>query len=232
MAKISVIIPVLNEGVHLAQTLKAVTTANENLEILVVDGGSRDETVEIAIAAGVKVILSEAGRALQMNAGAAISTGDILLFLHGDTRLPTGYEHLVQQILAQSKVVAGAFDLKIDRPGRGLRWVEWGVKWRSRGCQLPYGDQAIFLTRDVFQAIGGFPVMPIMEDFVLIQQLKKMGKVAIAPATVTTSPRRWQTLGVFKTTLINQIILIGYFLGISPKTLAQWYRGLKSRGNG
>lgn len=225
MATLSVVIPVINESDHLAQTLTIVNTAVE-VEVIVVDGGSSDDTVPIAKAFGAVVIQSQPGRAAQMNAGAAIATAPNLLFLHADTCLPLGYDWLICETLAQPEVVAGAFDLAIAGSQIGLRLVEWGVKWRSRLLHMPYGDQGIFLKAEAFHSLGGFPDMPIMEDFVLMQRLNKLGKVAIVAATVSTSDRRWQTLGIFKTTLANQLIILGYFVGIPPATLAQWYRSI------
>ena len=226
MATLSVVIPVINESDHLAQTLTIVNTAVE-VEVIVVDGGSSDDTVQIAKAFGAVVIQSELGRAVQMNAGAAIATAPNLLFLHADTCLPRGYDSLICETLAQPRVVAGAFDLAIAGSQIGLRLVEWGVKWRSRLLHMPYGDQGIFLKAEVFHSLGGFPDMPIMEDFALVQRLNKLGKVEIAAATVSTSNRRWQTFGIFKTTLVNQLIILGYFFGIPPATLAQWYRSIQ-----
>lgn len=235
---ISLIIPVFNEAARLAQTLVAAQTGSYT-EIIVVDGGSTDTSVEIAKSLGVRVVSAETGRAAQMNAGAAIAlkpsasqksatksfaTGEILLFLHGDTRLPLGFDRSIRQTLALPGVVAGAFNLKIEGDSIGLRLVEWGVRQRSRYCQLPYGDQALFLKAATFRELGGFPALPIMEDFVFVQQLNRLGKVAIAPAAVLTSSRRWQKLGILKTTLINQLMILGYFLGISPTRLARWYR--------
>ena len=220
---LSIIIPVLNE----AKIIRSILSRLQNdagIEIIVVDGGSQDNTFELAKAEGVQVLLSpQKGRAQQMNAGAAIATGDILLFLHGDTQLPPDYLNLVKDTLAQPKAIAGAFELAIDGDGKSLRWVEIMVKLRSRWFSLPYGDQGIFLHRNVFQAMGGFADLPIMEDFELIQRLKKQGRIAIAPAAVLTSSRRWQKVGVFKTTLINQLIILGYYLGIPPKQLRRLY---------
>ena len=194
-----------------------------NVEIIVADGGSRDGTVQIARSAGVKVISGPAGRASQMNAGARAACGEILLFLHADTLLPGGFDAMVVRELAREGVVAGAFPLKIDGTGASLRWVEKGVNWRSRFLCLPYGDQAIFIKNKLFWEIGGFPEIPIMEDFALMHRLRRLGKVAIAPAPVLTSPRRWQKLGVLRAILINQLIIIGYLLGVPPARLARWY---------
>jgi rSAM/selenodomain-associated transferase 2 len=221
-----VIIPVLNEAAQLPNTLAAVQSVS-TVEIIVVDGGSQDGTPTLAASLAVQVVKSAPGRARQMNTGAAIAQGTVLLFLHGDTVLPPDYEHLVKQTLEQPGVIAGAFELAIDSPQWGLRLVEWGVRWRSRWLGLPYGDQAIFLKADRFHRIGGFPDLPIMEDVVLVQRLKALGKIAIAPAAVLTSDRRWQRLGILKTTLVNQLILLGYGCKIPPPTLARWYRQMR-----
>ncbi len=221
--QLSVIIPTLNEAENIPRTLKIVQ-AVANVEAIVVDGGSRDATVEIATALGAKVLVSTGGRSRQMNVGAAAANGSILLFLHADTELPQEFDVLVQQTLLKRHVIAGAFDLKIDGANPWLRVVEGGVNVRSHWFQMPYGDQAIFLKASVFHAIGGFPELPIMEDFVMMQTLKRRGKIAIAPAAVLTSGRRWQKLGVCRTTLINQLIILGYWLGVSPERLVHWYR--------
>lgn len=221
--KISIIIPVLNEANTISAVLARLLDAG-SVEVIVVDGGSRDETVACAQSLGVKVITATAGRASQMNAGAAVATGEILLFLHADTHLPTGFETLVRQALQNAGTVAGAFQLRIDAQLRGLRLVEKMVNVRSRFLSMPYGDQAIFLKAFVFHEIGGFPDLPIMEDFELILHLRRLGRITILPAAVLTSGRRWQKLGVVKTTLINQLIITGYFLGIPPAQLVRWYR--------
>jgi rSAM/selenodomain-associated transferase 2 len=227
---LSIIIPVLNEGAIIEKTLLALQ-GNSDVEIIVVDGGSVDQTVTLANQIGVKVItVSGIGRAAQMNAGAAIAKGDILLFLHADTLLPPNYQEIVKKIIYQQNAIpqghniAGAFELAIDGKEQSLRLVETLVKMRSRWFSLPYGDQAIFLTKKVFEDLGGFPELPIMEDFEFVQRLKRRGKIAIAPVSVITSSRRWQKLGVFKTTLINQLIILGYYLGISPTKLKNFYR--------
>ena len=220
--KISIIIPVLNEAAIIEDTLCQLRLSSEE-EVIVVDGGSRDRTVSLAQAQGAKVVCTAPGRAHQMNQGAAVATGKFLLFLHADTRLPPNYATLVRDALAAPKTVAGAFQLKIDGKGRSLRFVETMVNGRSRFLNLPYGDQAIFLKADVFREMGGFAYLPIMEDFELVQRLQRRGHISIVPVAVLTSGRRWQKLGVFKTTIINQLIIIGYFLGVPPVTLARWY---------
>jgi rSAM/selenodomain-associated transferase 2/rSAM/selenodomain-associated transferase 1 len=224
---LSLIIPVLNEAANLPMLLTSLQVAPD-VEVIVVDGGSQDETVAIARSLGAKVLVSSPGRAMQMNAGAAIATGEILLFLHADTRLPQNFVASARETLAQPGVVAGAFELQIDGVGAGLRWVEWGVRWRSRWLQMPYGDQAIFLKAGMFRELGGFPELPIMEDFELIRQLQRRGQIAIVPEPVLTSGRRWQKLGVVRTTLLNQAIVVAYLLGMAPHRLVRWYRGKKT----
>ena len=220
---ISVIIPTLNEVETLPLTLKITQTAI-NIEVIVVDGGSLDATVQIAKSLGAKVINSTAGRSHQMNRGADVASSDILLFLHADTHLPIEFDCLIRQTLQHPGVIAGAFELKIDGTNPGLRIVEWGVKWRSHLFQMPYGDQAIFLKSSIFHEVGGFPDLPIMEDFEFIRKLKQQGQIEIAPAAVVTSDRRWQKLNICRTTLINQLMILGYLLKVPPARLAHWYR--------
>ncbi|MDJ0900025.1 MAG: TIGR04283 family arsenosugar biosynthesis glycosyltransferase [Xenococcus sp. MO_188.B8] len=222
----SIIIPVLNEAKNIEDTLVLIKdqVASSDLEIIVVDGGSTDNTVSIAQELDVMVIASPLqGRANQMNVGAAVATGNILLFLHADTKLPHNYDQLIQNTLSKPNVIAGAFELAIDSQRKSLRLVEALVKMRSHLLALPYGDQALFMKRSTFNNVGGFPDLVIMEDFALVKQLKRHGKIAIAPAAVTTSSRRWDKLGVWRTTLINQLMIIGYYLGISPNKLRELY---------
>ncbi len=222
-ARISIIIPTLNEAENIKEAI-ATTQLGINIEVIVVDGGSNDDTVAIAQSLGVKIISSSPGRAVQMNRGAVAATGEILLFLHADTCLPTGFDDMVRTALQQPGTLAGAFKLRIDASLLSLRWVELGVNLRSHFYQMPYGDQAIFLTKAVFQQIGGFPELPIMEDFELMRRLKRIGQIVIIPTPIVTSARRWLQKGVFKTTLLNQIVIIAYLLGISPKRICRWYR--------
>jgi uncharacterized protein len=237
-AKISIVIPTLNEAATIGAILADLQPL-PNVEIILVDGGSIDDTVKIAQAVGVQVLTSSPGRARQMNLGAEAATGEILIFLHGDTVLPVGFEGLVRSAVGgvverncggvgerelENLPIAGAFMLKIDDPLPSLRWIEWLVAWRSRWRQMPYGDQAIFLTAETFRQVGGFVEMPIMEDFELIRRLQRRGRIEILSAPVLTSARRWIKRGVWQTTLINQAIVIGYSIGISPARLVRWYR--------
>jgi rSAM/selenodomain-associated transferase 2 len=223
MSKITVIIPVLNEADNIAKNVLYLAK-NKDIEIIIVDGDSKDNSIEVAKKLGFKVIKSpQAGRAFQMNQGARAAQGEILLFLHADTVLPAGYQQLIRTTLSRPNTIAGAFKLAIDSPKLSLRFIETMTNWRSRLLSLPYGDQGIFLYASTFRDVGGFANLPIMEDFELIQRLKKRGKIAIVNEFITTSDRRWQKLGVMKTTIINQLIIIGYYLGVSPHHLSHLY---------
>lgn len=226
LERISVIIPVLNEAERIEKAIASITPST-NTEVIVVDGCSIDSTVELVQGLGVQVLSSPAGRAAQMNTGAIAATGEILVFLHADTQLPPGFDALIRAALQPSQhpiAIAGAFALRIDAPLTRLRWVERGVNWRSRWLQMPYGDQAIFLRADTFEKIDGFPDLPIMEDFELMRRLKQRGLITILPTPVVTSARRWLQRGVLKTTLINQLVILGYVLGVRSAYLAKLYR--------
>lgn len=223
-AKVSVIIPVLNEAALIDATLRHIPPT-EDIEVIVVDGGSRDHTADIAAASGVRVIHTAAGRARQMNAGAATARAEILLFLHADTRLPADFARLVDETLSRPGVIAGAFRLRIDSLRRSLRLIETLANFRSRHLEAPYGDQALFLRADRFRTAGGFSDLPIMEDFEFVRRLRRWGRIAIIRAAAVTSGRRWERLGILRTTLINQTIILAYALGVSPERLARWYRG-------
>jgi rSAM/selenodomain-associated transferase 2 len=220
--RISIVIPTLNEAACLPETLKSLDGA-DNLEVIVVDGGSSDGTARLAMAAEASLVQVPAQRAHQLNQGAAVATGDIVLFLHADTQLPDGFDRHVRAALENPEIVAGAFQLHIDGAGRALRLIEWGTNARSRWRQLPYGDQALFLRTDTFRQLGGFREWPIMEDYEFAVRLRRAGRVVIVPAAVKTSARRWQELGPWKTTFTNQVIILAYRLGVSPKKLVSWY---------
>jgi len=221
--QISIIIPALNEAGTIAETLSHLKSGT-HLEVIVADGGSHDDTVRSARGHGARVIEVKAGKALQMNAGAAAAAGDILMFLHADTLLPRDFSDQIVSALNQKGIAAGAFRLKINSSAAGIRIIERMANLRSRLLQLPYGDQALFMKKTLFDEIGGFPDLPIMEDFILVRRLKHKGKVIIVPSAVTTSPRRWLYLGILRTWLINQLIIVAYYLGASPEQLTRLYR--------
>jgi hypothetical protein len=219
---LSVIVPALNEAAHIEKTI--LNAWSPDAELIVVDGGSRDRTAERAEHAGAVVIKGPRGRALQQNRGAAAARGSVLLFLHADTLLPKDYVTQVFETLMDRGIALGAFRFKtnLDRPL--MRGIEFTTHFRSRYLRLPYGDQALFVRKSHFQAAGGFPEMPIAEDLFFVRLVSKQGRIAIAPAHAVTSGRRWKEVGLLRTTLINQLILAGFALRISPETLAAFYR--------
>lgn len=189
---LSIIIPAIDEADGIESSLAGMEGISFVTEKIVVDGGSRDETEERARASGAKVITSAPMRSTQMNAGARVAEGTVLLFLHADTRLPPGFEHHVLEILDRPDTVAGAFRLGIDGHFPGLRVIEWLANFRSIRMGLPYGDQAIFMAADRFHRAGGFPEIPIMEDFAFVRRLRNQGRIGIARTAVTTSARRYE----------------------------------------
>ena len=221
--RISVIIPTLNEASGIARSI-ASAAQEPGVEVVVVDGGSRDETLQVARRQGAKTLSVPAGRARQMNAGARASSGVILVFLHADTVLPSTYAGLVRRLLSSPGVVAGAFRLGIEGHRRSLRWIESGANWRSRWLRLPYGDQALFVRSRIFSELGGYADLPVMEDYDLVRRLNRRGRVILAPEAVVTSARRWERLGLVRTTLLNQVMVTGHLLGVSPRKMAQLYR--------
>ena len=222
-SKISVIIPACNEALHIPATLRSVA-ADPNSEIIVVDGGSTDVTRSLALAAGVTVLSARPGRARQQNLGAAAASGEILFFLHADTQVPPDYAPLIRQALQAPDVCAGAFSLATANDHPGMRAITRVANVRSRWLQLPYGDQGLFLPARLFFRLGGFPPQQIMEDFAFVRQLQNHGRIITLPQTVLTSDRRWQHLGLWRTTCINQLVIFGYYLGVAPVTLARIYR--------
>lgn len=229
---LSIIIPTLDEEQVLGQTLARLEEQKsaETIEVIVVDGGSSDATLALAQRAGCRTICSARGRGRQMNAGAAAARGEVLLFLHADTLLPDNFSRLILDAVRLPFFAAGAFSLAIDSPAKSLATIAWFANLRSRWLQLPYGDQALFVSKRMFDAIGGFPEMAIMEDFVFIRKIKKEGKIIILPERVMTSARRWKNIGIMRTTLINQCIVCGHSLGVPPAILAGWYRRMRGVG--
>ena len=221
---LSVIIPTLNEERTICATLARLQPPAVS-EVLVVDGGSRDGTLAHVAAAvpTAKILTPPAGRARQMNAGAAAASGDVLLFLHADTLLPATAPDDIRAAFTDPRIVGGRFDARLDRD-QGILWViSRMMNWRSRLTGIATGDQAIFVRRTVFEAIGGFPDIPIMEDVAFSARLKRAGRVAALRSCVVTSARRWERHGAFRTILLMWKLRLLYFLGVSPDRLKHLY---------
>ncbi len=219
-SSLSIIIPTLNEGGRLAATLGALP---EGVEVVVADGGSRDATQAIAREHNALLVISGPGRARQMNNGARAAGGEMLLFLHADTLLPEDFQGEVEDCLGRDGAVAGAFRLQLVGEKKGLGLIAWGANLRSRILQRPYGDQALFMGRKVFFEVGGFPDVALMEDYMLVSALRQRGGVVLSEKSVQSSGRRWQSQGLIRTTLVNQLVVGGFLLGLSPDFLAQIY---------
>lgn len=221
---ISVIIPTLHEEKTLPGTLARLRHPAFS-EVLVVDGGSRDRTLaDIALANPLTRVLSaKTGRAKQMNAGAAVAKGELLLFLHADTLLPPTAVEDITTAMADTRIVGGRFDARLI-PDRGLLWVVGRLmSWRSRMTGIATGDQAIFVRRKVFEELGGFPDIPIMEDIAFSRRLKRAGHVAALHSCVMTSGRRWERHGAIKTILLMWWLRLLFYLGASPDRLKRLY---------
>ena len=222
----SIIIPVLNEGDRINALIEHTHHQGFELpyEVIVVDGDLQGGTVKAIGSEEVVTIITEKGRGRQMNAGAAVARGDILIFLHADTMLPDGALKKISRVLDRQDCVGGAFDLKIDSDSLFLRYISVRASLRSRWNRIPYGDQAIFLRKKYFDRIGGFKDIPLMEDVELMRRIKKDGrKINILPDKVTTSARRWQRDGALYTTVRNRVLVALFRLGVSPGRLAKYY---------
>lgn len=219
---LSIVIPTLNEEANLAQTLMKIGRLSHG-EVIVSDGESQDNTAEIAEKWGAKVIQSKPNRGRQMNLGAQKASGEILLFLHGDTLLPGGYSELIREAMIDPKIVGGAFAWKVEPSTRFLRYLERNVAWRTKIFRMPYGDQAYFVRASVFREMGGYADIPLMEDVEFIRRIRKVGKLAFIPQPVVTSPRRYQKRGPVRTALRNKLTLFGYYFKIPPDRLAKFY---------
>ncbi|TMK02230.1 MAG: glycosyltransferase [Alphaproteobacteria bacterium] len=224
MPKLSIIMPVLNEGEGIAAALDALADMRtRGTEVIVVDGGSGDATVERARLHADQIVFAPRGRARQMNAGAEKASGDVLLFLHADTRLPADADYVVLNGLERSGCVWGRFDVNIEGRSPLLSIVGLLMSLRSRLSGIATGDQAIFVRRAAFHAVGGFPAIPLMEDIALCRQLKNVSKPLRLRERVTTSGRRWEKNGILKTIGLMWGLRLAYFFGADPKKLAQRY---------
>lgn len=219
---LTVIIPALNEEARIETAIRSAR-AYDKVKVIVADGGSEDQTAVRAAALGAQVVSAPRGRAAQMNAAAQAATeSQTLLFLHADTSLPPDYAEHVERTLARPGVVAGAFRLRIDLAGRRLQLIAAAANARSRWLRLPYGDQALFMRAHTFHEIGGFTNLPVMEDVDLIRRLRRRGRIALAPATVITSARRYEQRGPLRLALTHQAMLAAFLFGIAPARIARW----------
>lgn len=220
---LSIIIPVLNEASGIESALTALSSdRTRGAELIVVDGGSRDGTAALAQPLADRVLIGTRGRAHQMNAGAAVARGNILLFLHADTKLPGNANALVAEGLARTGRAWGRFDLQFnDGPLLGL--IAISMNLRSRITGIATGDQAIFVSRAAFVAAGGFPPIALMEDIALSARLKRVGPPLCLRARVTTSSRRWREHGILRTVFFMWRLRLAYFIGADPAQLAQRY---------
>jgi rSAM/selenodomain-associated transferase 2 len=218
---VSVIIPALNEESCIAETIRNVGDEHPQ-QIIVVDGGSSDATCKQAREADL-VLHGPLGRAAQMNQGAAQATGDSLLFLHADCRLARGALAAVEQALSRSQVIAGCFRMRVQAEGLLYRMIDGCATSRVRLTGIIYGDQGIFLRRQLFQQVGGFPVLKLMEDVVMSLRLRQLGRMVVAPARIFVSPRRWQRQGIIRQTLRNWTLTALAALGSHPDRLASYY---------
>jgi hypothetical protein len=224
--ELSVVIPTLNEASNVAA---AVRSAPARAEVLVVDGGSTDDTGAIAQGSGARVLMAPLGRARQMNAGARAARGDVLLFLHADATLPKEAARSIESALLDPGTVGGAFRLRIEPARFPLRVIAFASNLRARYLRFPYGDQGLFVRRDAFEQAGGFPQIPFLEDVAMVRRLRKLGRLAVLDAAVTTGPRHWEGPGPLRTTLLNWEMVALYFAGVPPERLARRYATRRRR---
>ena len=223
--RLSIVMPVLNEAVNLPSTLQALAPYTaRGAQLIVVDGGSTDSTVALAHGAGATVVNGPRGRALQVNAGVQQAKGEVLVFLHADTQLPADADRLIAQALKNYAAVWGRFDVRISGHSKMLPVVAAFMNLRSRWSGIATGDQAMFMTRAAFDAVGGFPAQPLMEDIEISRRLRQISRPACLRAKVVTSGRRWETRGVWRTILLMWRLRFAYWRGVAPEHLAKLYR--------
>jgi len=219
--KLSVVIPALNEADRIVAAIESARAPD--VEVLVADGGSRDATRKLAATAGARVVSSPPGRAEQLAVGVRESCGDALVLLHADTRLSSGFDRAIASALEDAGTIGGAFRMRFDEAGWGLRVVEWGVNLRVAAFGLPYGDQALFVRRRTLEAIGGIPRTPIMEDLDLVKAMRGCGRFALLDLPVTTSARRYRAHGIARTVFRNAVAAAAWLMDVDRRKVANWY---------
>jgi rSAM/selenodomain-associated transferase 2 len=224
--RLSIVVPTLEEEDALPATLARVRTAPVH-ELIVVDGGSRDRTQTVAARYADRVLQAPAGRASQMNAGAAAASGDVLLFLHADTLLPADFTLAIARALADAATIGGRFDVRLEGASRLLPIVAAAINWRSRWTRIATGDQAIFVRRHAFDVVGGYAAVPLFEDVCLTTALKHRGRIACLRERVVTSGRRWERRGALRTIVLMWSLRLGYALGVSPTRLRRFYEEVR-----
>jgi rSAM/selenodomain-associated transferase 2 len=222
---VSLIIPALNEEAILPQTLRGLRSQRP-AQIIVVDGGSSDDTVRAAAEADL-VVRAERGRARQMNLGAAQATGDVLMFLHADCQLEMGGLEEAERLLRRSGVAAGCFRMRVLAEGRLYRWIDAVAAARVTLSGVVYGDQGLFLRRELFDELGGFPAVKFLEDVLFSRRLGRVGRVVSGRRRIGVSPRRWQQVGLARQTIRNWTIVSLAALGVAPDRLAGWYPNVR-----
>jgi len=228
MTRLAIVIPALDEALNLGRLLPELARQCPDAEIVVVDGGSRDGTpAMVARQPGARLLSSPRGRARQMNAGAEQTTGDPLLFLHADTSLPEGAAAAIDRALCEPGVVGGRFDVRFDSPRVVYRMIAWFMNARSRASSICTGDQAIFVRRADFEAVGGYPDIPLMEDIELSRRLKRRGRIRALRLRVTTSARKWEREGPLRTIGLMWALRLLHFYGVAPSRLHRWYYGAR-----
>ena len=224
--KISIIVPALNEAEGIAAVLAGLAPLRaRGHEVIVVDGGSSDKTAALSRGAADRVVAAPRGRASQMNAGAALARGEILLFLHADTRLPENADARILQGLAASGRSWGRFDVRIEGASVFLPVIAFFMNLRSRATGIATGDQAIFVRRDAFERAGGFPPLELMEDIALSRSLKRVSRPLCLADKAVTSGRRWERHGVLRTVFLMGWLRLAFFFGATPASLARFYDG-------
>lgn len=226
--RISAIIPVVNEEARIENAIEKAWLAGAD-EVIVVDGQSQDKTAALAKNSNCSLFQSTPGRAKQLNHGVRQANGDVVLFLHADTWLESGACDQIRLSLKDPRILAGAFEQSIQSQRRMIKWIEKGNARRVRWFNLAYGDQGMFVRKRIFEAEGGFPEVPLMEDYILSQRLRKRASLALLPGPLYVDARRWEQHGALRQTLRNWFITVAFRLGVSPARLAGFYRRHDSR---